>query len=133
MSLTVDKQIEAFPYPNLFRIVGTLTYETIKIVNEELSANAATISSESGGTYGYFALTIPQAIYRTLTATPFTAPTAPTAPVLTGLTGPQISAGNRAYDKRKATFNEYYTSLQLALKKQIIAVIDPIYLRAIRD
>ena len=132
MTLTVDKQIEAFPFPNLSKIVGTPTYETIKIVNEEISANAVTINSETGGTYGYLALTIPQAIYSTLTPTVFTAPTAPATPVLTGLTAPQISAANRAYDKSKIVFNEY-TSLQLALRKQLIAAVEPIYLRAICD
>ena len=132
MTLTVDKQIEAFPFPNLSKIVGTPTYETIKIVNKEISANAVTINSKNGGTYGYLALTIPKAIYSTLTQTVFTAPTAPTTPVLTGLTAPQISAANPTYDKSKIVFNEY-TSLQLALRKQLIAAVDPIYLRAIRD
>ena len=132
MTLTVDKQIEAFPHTNLSKIVGTPTYETIKILNEEISANAVTISNDSGGIYGYLALTIPAAIYSTVTATPFVAPHAPANPDLTGLTGPQISARNRQFDRNKATFNDY-TSLQLALKKQLIAAVEPIYLRAIRD
>ena len=114
---TIDKLIEAFPIPTLTKIVGTPTYETIKTLNEELSTNAATISTTlGGGSLGHVGITVSPTIYATLSDTAFAPPTAPTAPVTAGMTGPQISAANRAYDKDKQTFQEY-TLLQNALKK----------------
>lgn len=130
---TVDKLIEAFPIQTLTKIVGVPTYQSIKIANDELSKNAATIpTTRGGGTLGHVGITVSPTIYATLSATPFNAPTTPTAPVLTGMTGPQIAAANRAFDKAKTEFAEH-NLLQNALKRMLIAAIDPIYLKAINQ
>ena len=100
-------------------------------MNDKLSTNAATISTTlGGGSLGHVGITVSPTIYATLSTTAFVPPTAPTAPVTAGLTGPQISAANRAYDKDKQTFQEY-NLLQNALKKMLIAAVEPIYLKAI--
>ena len=92
---TVDKLIEAFPIQTLTKIIGVPTYQSIKIVNDELSKNAATVpTTRGGGTLGHVGITVSPTIYATLSITPFTAPTTSTTPVLTGLTGPQISSVN---------------------------------------
>ena len=128
---TVDKLIEAFPIQVLTKIAGVPTYQTIKVINDELSKNAATIpTTRGGGALGHVGITVSPTIYATLSTSAFTAPICPTSPVLTGLTGPQISAANRAYDKGKTEFAEY-TLLQNALKRMLIAAVDSIYLQAI--
>ena len=128
---TIEKHIKAFPIPTLTKIVGTPTYETIKTVNNELSTNAATISTTlGGGTLGHVAITVSPKIYATLLATAFVSPTSPTPPVTAGMTRPQISAAKRTYDKAKQTFQDF-THLQNALKKMLIAAVEPIYLKAI--
>ena len=128
---TIDKPIETFQIPSLTKIVGMPIYETIKIINDELSTNAATIPTTlGGGNLGHVAITVSPTIYATLSNTPFVAPTAPNPPNLTGMTAPQISAANRAYDKLLQTFQEY-NLLQNALKNMLIAAVNPIYLKAI--
>ena len=128
---TVDKLIEAFPIQALTKIIGVPTYQTIKVVNDELSKNAATIpTTRGGGTLGHVGITVSPTIYATLSITPFNVPTTPTPPVLTGFTGPQISTANQIYDKAKVEFAEY-NLLQNALKRMLLAAVDPIYLQAI--
>ena len=48
------------------------------------------------------------------------------------MTGPQITAANRQYNTDKRKFAEY-VSLQNALKKQVLASVDDIYLADIKQ
>ena len=130
---TPEAYIESFPQPVLTKIDGKPSYDTLNIVNDELSANAASVHTElGGGSHGYLAITVSPTVYATLSATAFVPPTLPEPVVTTGLTGPQISAANRTYDAAKKKFKEY-NALQNALKKQLIAAVDNIYLEAIAE
>ena len=132
MTASTDLQ-DNFPYPVLTKIVGTPTYDSIKVVNDELSANAASVHSDlGGGLHGHLAITMNATIYATISVTPFTAPTVPAPPVLAGMTAAQITALNRRYDADKAKFHQY-VALQNSLKKQLIAAVDEIYLAAISE
>ena len=82
-------------------------YKTIKVLNDELSTNTATIPTTlGGGQLGHVAIIVSPAIYATLSNTPFVAPTSPNAPNLAGLTDPQISAANQAYNKALQIFQD---------------------------
>ena len=130
---TVEKYIETFPITTLTRIGGQPTYEQIKEINEELNANAASIvTSRGGGAHGHLAMTVSTATYATLSETPFVAPTMPPAVNPAGMTGPQIANANRIYEEQKAEFHSY-VNLQNALKKQLIAAVDPLFLQTIRQ
>ena len=76
----VDSLIEGFPKPNPTKIIGIPTYESIKRLNDDISAN--------GGSHGHLGMTVSPAIYATASRTPFVNPTIPDPPALTGLTGP---------------------------------------------
>ena len=130
-SPTPESYIESFPKTTLTRIIGLPTYDTIKKVNDELSQNAASVHTDlGGGNHGFLALTVKPTIYATISATAFTAPTNPAVPNLAGLTGAQISAANRRYDDDRKKFSDYI-ALQNALKKQLTAAVEDIYLEAI--
>ena len=130
---TVDSLIEGFPKATPTKISGLPTYETIKRLNDDISANAASVHTDlGGGNHGHLGLTVSPTIYATVSGTPYTAPTSPAPPALTGLTGPQITAANRRYDSDKKKFAEF-VALQNALKKQILASVDDIYLSAIEQ
>ena len=104
----------------------------MKTLNEELNVNTTSIvTTLGGGAHVHLALTISPAMYPTLSNTAFTIPTLPAAVNTVGQTGPQIAALNRVYDKEKAEFHSY-VNLQNALKKQLIAAIEPLYLQALR-
>ena len=92
----MDKYIETFPIPILSRITGTLTYENVKTINEELNVNATNIvTTRGGGAHGHLALTISPTVYTTLSNAVFTPPTLPQAVVTAGHSGPQIAELNR--------------------------------------
>ena len=130
---TVEKYIETFPIPILLRITGTPMYDNVKTINEELNVNATSIvTTRGGGAHGHLALTISPAVYATLSNTFFTPPALPPAVVTAGHSGSQIAELNRVYDKEKAEFHSY-VNLQNALKKQLIAAIEPLYLQALRE
>ena len=105
---TVEKIIENLTHPALTRIGGKLSYATIKVLNNQISANTMSVHRNlGGGTHGHLAATVSPTIYCTITTTPFVAPTNPTRPDLTGLTAPQISVCNCTYDHQRETFKEY--------------------------
>ena len=130
MPSSTDPQ-DNFPYPVLTKITGLPSYDSIKVVNDEISANAASVYSDlGGGNHGFLAITVSPTIYATVSPTPFVAPTNPVPPVIAGMTQHQITALNRRYDANKTKFQQY-VSLQNVLKKQLIAAVDEIYLAAI--
>ena len=49
MPSLVEKLIGSIPHPILTRIEGAPTYEIIKILNDELTGNAVTITTNLGG------------------------------------------------------------------------------------
>ena len=130
---TVEKYIETFPLPTLTRIVGQPTYEQVKELNEELNGNAASIvTTRGGGAHGHLAITVSPTTYATLSPTAFVAPTMPDPVNPAGLTGPQIANANRIYEEQKAEFHSY-VNLQNALKKQLIAAVEPLFFQTIRQ
>ena len=133
MTITPESFIDSFPVTALTRISGLPTYESIKIANDELSANAASVHTElGGGLLGFLAITVSPAIYATVSPTAFTVPTNLVVPDLSGMTGNQIDATNRTYDNNKKKFKEH-VALENALKKQLLQAVDTLYLEAIKE
>ena len=130
---TVDSLIDGFPKATPTKISGLPTYETIKRLNNDISANAALVHTDlGGGNHGHLGLTVNPTIYATVSGTPYVAPVSPDPPALAGFTGPQITAANRRYDAGKKKFANF-VALQNALKKQILSSVDDIYLSAIEQ
>ena len=75
MTTSVKKVIDGFATPTLTSIIGMPEYESIKVVNDELTGNAFGVCTNLGcGTVGYSRLTLTPAVYATISATPFVAP-----------------------------------------------------------
>ena len=75
MTTSVEKVIDGFATPTLTSIIGMPDYESIKVVNDELTGNAFGVCTNLGcGTVGYSRLTLTPAVYATISATPFVAP-----------------------------------------------------------
>ena len=133
MILTTDSFVDSFPVTTLTKVTGLLTYEAIKITNDGISANAASVHTElDRGLLNFLAITFSPAICATVLRTPFEAPENPALPNLVNITGNQIDAANCIYNGGKRKFKEYVT-LQNVLTKQMIASIDNIYLEAIKE
>jgi hypothetical protein len=133
---TAESILGRFTYQTLPRIVGVPTYASIQLLVDDLKANAASIPSElGGGDLGHLALTVPPQVYATLSNTPWVAPInpGPTPPaLLPNATAAQINA-NRYRHLENIKIFRTYNNVQSALKQQILAAVEDIYVRTLRN
>jgi hypothetical protein len=123
-----------FTYQVLPRIIGIPTFASIQLLANDLKANTACISSElGGGALGHLALTVPVDIYATLSNTAWVAPINPgVAPpaIAANASAAQVAANHNRYNNNLRVFR-LYNNVQNALKQQLLAAIDDIYVRTL--
>jgi hypothetical protein len=137
---TVEDVIASSPHPILPTVQGDPDYQTIHAIRKLLQANArATDTHLGGGALGHLGLIVSDASYAMVApateAGPalWTSPTAPgRAPANTDGTAAQISATRHSWEEAVHTYRTF-TSVQQALKKQIITVFEPMYLDVLND
>jgi hypothetical protein len=141
---TVEDVIASFPHPVLPTVQGEADYQTIHATRKSLQANSRAIDTHlGGGTLGHLGLIISDASYAMIDPTTDAGPTlwispqapgwAPgRAPANTDGTAAQISAARHVWEEDVQTYRTY-TSVQQALKKQIISVFEPMYLDVLND
>jgi hypothetical protein len=120
--------LEGFPHPTITPVIGIPTYESIAEINLKLNANAASVHSNLGdGAHRLLALTIDPAVYNTISPDPFVPPANPsTNPVLpNNYTTRQYAASLRIWKEDLSTGK--------TLKQQLLAAIDGIYYRSLRN
>ena len=122
-----------FQHKVLTRLHGQPTYETLQTLATEIKANAASVPSTlGGGHFGHLGLILSDARYATLATTiPWISPVnpGPFAPPANG-TAPQIEAAKDVWRELKLEF-DLCQATEKALIAQLVASIDPIYLRAL--
>jgi hypothetical protein len=136
----VEDVMVSFPHPILPTVEGEPDYQTIHATRKFLQANSRAIDTHlGGGTLGHLGLIISDVSYSniappTADATIFCeTPNAPgRAPATTDGTASQISAAHHVWEEDVQTYWTY-TSIQQALKKQIIRVFEPTYLEILND
>jgi hypothetical protein len=137
---TVEDFMASFPHPILTPVKGEPYYQTINATSKFLQANSRAIETHfDGGTLGNLGLIVSDAAYSNIAP-----PTVETskfwvtldapgrAPVTTDGTESQIRAACHVWEEDVQTYRTY-TSVQQALKKQIISVFEPIYLDILID
>jgi hypothetical protein len=137
---TVEDVMERFNHPVLPTVQGEPDYQTIHATREFLQANSRAIDTHlGGGTLGHLGLIISDASYAMISPmtdagpTLWTSPQAPgRAPSNTDGTAAQISATHHIWEEDVQTYRTC-TSMQQALKKQIIIVFEPMYLDILND
>jgi hypothetical protein len=137
---TVEDFIDSFPHPVLPTFQGELDYQTIPATRKSLQANSRAIDTHlGGGTQGHLVLIISDASYAMIAPitdagpTLWISPQAPgRAPANTDGTASKISAAHHVWEEDVQTYRTY-TSVQQALKKQIISVFEPMYLDVLND
>jgi hypothetical protein len=137
---TVDDVRASFPHPILPPIEGEPDYQTINATRKFLQANSRVIDTHlGGGTLGHLGLIISDVSYSNIAPPTADAPTfwvtpnAPgRAPAATDVTSSQISAARHVWEEDVQTYRTY-TSVQQALKKQIISAFEPMYLEILND
>jgi hypothetical protein len=137
---TVEDGIASFPHPILPTVQGEPDYQTIHAIRKLLQANSRAIDTLlGGGSLGHLGLIISDVSYAMIAPATEGGPTlwvSPTAPGRdpgnTDGTSAQISAARHIWDEEVQTYRTY-TSVQQALKKQIITVFETMYLDVLND
>jgi hypothetical protein len=132
---TVEDVMASFPHPLLPTVEGEPDYQTIHATRKFLQANSRAIDTHlGGGTLGHLGLIISDASYAMIAPptaeepTRWVKPNAPgRAPAITDGTAAQISAARHIWEDEVQTYRTH-TSVQQALKKQIISVFEPMNL-----
>jgi hypothetical protein len=137
---TIEDIMASFPHPILPTVEGEPDYQTIHATRKFLQANSRAIDTHlGGGTLGHLGLIISDASYDMIAPPTSEEPTlwvtqnAPgRAPATTDGTAAQISAARHIWEEDVQTYRTY-TSVQQALKKQIISVLKPMHLDIFND
>jgi hypothetical protein len=132
MHSTVEDVIASFPHLILPLVQGEPGYQTIHAIRKVLQANSRAIDTHlGGGSLGHLGLVVSDALYAMISRatesgpTRWVSPTSPgRAPGNTDGTAAEISAAPHIWDEEVQTYRTY-TSVQQALKKQIITVFEP--------
>jgi hypothetical protein len=130
----------SFPHHVLPTVQGEPDYQTIHATRKFLQANSRAIDTHlGGGSLGHLGLIISGASYAMFSPTTAAGPTLWTipqapgrAPANTDGTAAQISAARHIWEEDVQTYRTC-TSVQQALKKQIISVFEPMYLDILND
>jgi hypothetical protein len=132
---TVEDVMASFPHPVLQTFQGEPDYQTIHATRKFLQANSRAIDTHlGGGTLGHLGLIISYASYAMISPTMDASPTLWTSPQAPGRapanmdgTAAHISPARHIWEEDVQTYRTC-TSVQQALKKQIISVFEPMYL-----
>jgi hypothetical protein len=130
----------SFKHPISPTVQGELDYQIIHTIRKFLQENSRAIDTHwGGGTLGHLGLIVSDASYAMVSPETYAGPTlwvsppAPgRAPANTDDTAAQISAARHIWEEEVQTYRTY-TSVQQALKKQIINVCEPMYLDVLND
>jgi hypothetical protein len=136
----VETVMASFPHPTLPTGQGETDYQTIHTTRKFLQANSRAIDTHlGGGTLGHLGLIILDAAYTMISQTTAKEPTlwvttnAPgREPATTDGTAAQISAARHQWEEDVQIYRTC-TSVQQALKKQIISVFEPMYLDILNE
>jgi hypothetical protein len=133
---TVEAVMASFPHtaahPIILTVQGEPDYQTIHATRKFLQSNSRAIDTHlGGGTLGHLGLIISDAAYAMIAPTTkeeptlWVTPNAPgRAPVAMDGTSAQIRAARHQWEENVQTYRTC-TSVQQALKKQIISVFEP--------
>jgi hypothetical protein len=132
---TAEDVMASFPHPILPTVEGEPDYQTIHTTRTFLQANSRAIDTHlGGGTLAHLSLIISDTPYSNIAPPTAGEPTlwvtpnaAGRAPSTTDGTSAQISAARHVWEEDVQTY-QTCTSVQQALKKQIISVFEPMYL-----
>jgi hypothetical protein len=137
---TVEDVMESFPNPVLPAVEGDPNYQTINATRKFIQANSRAINTHlGGGTLGHLGLIFSDVSYSNIAPptadvpTLWEIPNAPgRAPATMDGTAAQINTARHIWGDDVQTYRTY-TSVQQALKKQIISVFEPMYLEILND
>ena len=133
----IDYKTTNFEYPNLTKISGQPDYELLKLIKDELKANAGSVPSNlGGGTNGHLGLVLTDVEYSTVSPTPYIRPTHP-GPLVIPVGPPAVPQYLRTemredHKEVVRVFREA-DNVEKALKKQLAEAMPELYLKRFRN
>lgn len=123
-----------FENPELTRITGEPSFDSLHTLLNELKANAMSVHSNlGGGAHGHLGLVIPPNAYALVSNTPFDRPVHPgVLNIPANATGHVIKALSTAHKKELRVFHEV-RGVERALIQQLVVAIEPQYIVALRN
>ena len=134
MASNVDYKATYFEYKALTRIHGKPSFETLKILHNQLKANAGAVPSTlGGGANGHLGLVVDPQQYALISNIPYLRPQQPPPFILPPNTRPEIAMilrDNHADNIR--TYREFI-GVENALRQQIVEAIENRWLQSLRN
>jgi hypothetical protein len=127
---TMEEFFASFPVQPT-KITGQPAYDDIRQLRTVIYHNAASIPSErGGGQHGHLGMVMNDAIYATLTETPWVDPEVPglQPEIEANATQYQIAAAHNTHNQKTRAYKEF-DALDRALKRLITDAIEPLYLK----
>ena len=123
-----------FQYPDLTPVHGEPTYEALRVLFNQLKANACSVHTTlGGGQLGHLGLVQTPQQYSLLSNQPYHKPPRPPPLVIPAYQLPHIVQTEQAtHSEQVRLFNEC-NNVEQALRQQIIKAIDDVYLTALRN
>ena len=130
----VDYKTTCFEHPELTKIHGEPTFEKLKVVEDELKANAQSVYSPlGGGQHGHLGLVIEPFQYTTVSRVPFVVPPAPGAFTILPNEQPHVAQARLAQHEANIQIFREVTGVKKALIQQIVQAVDSAYLKPLRN
>ena len=135
MMLSVDKIVAKFPIKILPIITGKPDYESINHMVQTLYSNAASLATPlSSKAHGHIGIIMRQALYSTLTATPYTSPPYPgELPYIPLAATAPIWEVIRLQHTEERHVYDNHVNMDDALKSQVINAIHKTYICEMRN
>ena len=123
-----------FEYPELTRVHGEPTFESLITMENELKANAQTVYSDlGGGAHGYLGLVLPPPKYAMISNVPFIKPPHPGPLVIPPNTTQHMATTLKESHTESIRVFREAMGVEKALLQQIVTAIPPKYIAALRD
>ena len=134
-STNINYVLTYFEFPILTKIHGPPCHDTLTKIADELKANAASVSSDlGGGAYGHVGLILSEEEYAKIPGTvPYTRPVHPGTLTIASGTAQHAATALREDHKTAIKLFREVQDVEKCLVKQLVAAIDPTYLKSLRN
>jgi hypothetical protein len=131
---TVNYREIFFEHPELTKIIGVPTYNTLHKLNQEIKSNAISVHSNlGGGQHGHLGLVVSPTAYVILSNTPYHCPDLPEElEIPAGGTRHAQDLLERTHKEGLRLFHEV-RGIERALTQQIVTAVNPQYIAAMRN
>ena len=133
-STNIDYVDTYFEFPTLTKIHGEPTYFKLKEIKNELKSNATSVTTDlGGGAHGHLGLVITPLAYANISPVPYARPAHPGPLAILPGVAQHEATRLRADHKESIRLFRETIDVEKALVKQVVAALEPQYLKRLRN